>query len=125
MKDQISISDKSKISMPIANLIMVIALVASTVFGYSSLTNRITSLETNDTLMESDLLKKAQQEPKNLEIFMLIEHNTKILEKHQELLDENIHSQVMIKNLEKDVAEAEDKIEYLLNLTRKLNGNSN
>ena len=125
MKDQISISDKSKISMPIANLIMVIALVASTVFGYSSLTNRITSLETNDTLMESDLLKKAQQEPKNLEIFMLIEHNAKILEKHQELLDENIHSQVMIKNLEKDLDEAEDKIEYLLNLTRKLNGNSN
>ncbi len=125
MKDQISISDKSKISMPIANLIMVIALVASTVFGYSSLTNRITSLETNDTLMESDLLKKAQQEPKNLEIFMLIEHNAKILEKHQELLDENIHSQVMIKNLEKDLEEAEEKIEYLLNLTRKLNGNSN
>ena len=56
---------------------------------------------------------------------MLIEHNAKILEKHLELLDENIHSQVMIKNLEKDLDEAEDKIEYLLNLTRKLNGNSN
>ena len=125
MKDQISISDKSKISMPIANLIMVIALVASTVFGYSSLTNRITSLETQDQLMSSDLLKKAEQTPKNLEIFMLIEHNASILEKHQELLDENIHSQVMIKNLEKDLDEAEDKIEYLLNLTRKLNGNSN
>ena len=125
MKDQINLSDKSKISMPIANLIMVIALVASTVFGYSALTNRITALETQDTLMTSDLLKKAQQEPKNLEIYMLIEHNAKIIEKHQELLDENIHSQVMIKNLEKDVAEAEDKIEYLLNLTRKLNGNSN
>jgi|TARA_E500000178_G_scaffold270578_1_gene268469 hypothetical protein len=125
MKDQINLSDKSKISMPIANLIMVIALVASTVFGYSALTNRITALETQDTLMTSDLLKKAQQEPKNLEIFMLIEHNAKILEKHQELLDENIHSQVMIKNLEKDLEEAEDKIEYLLNLTRKLNGNSN
>ena len=125
MKDQINLSDKSKISMPIANLIMVIALVASTVFGYSALTNRITALETSDTLFEADLLKKAQQEPKNLEIFMLIEHNTKILEKHQELLDENIHSQVMIKNLEKDLDEAEEKIEYLLNLTRKLNGNSN
>ena len=125
MKDQINLSDKSKISMPIANLIMVIALVASTVFGYSALTNRITSLETQDQLMSSDLLKKAEQTPKNLEIFMLIEHNAKILEKHQELLDENIHSQVMIKNLEKDLEEAEDKIEYLLNLTRKLNGNSN
>ena len=125
MKDQLNISDKSKISMPIANLIMVIALVASTVFGYSALTNRITALETQDTLMTSDLLKKAQQEPKNLEIFMLIEHNAKILEKHQELLDENIHSQVMIKNLEKDLEKAEEKIEYLLNLTRKLNGSSN
>ena len=125
MKDQINLSDKSKISMPIANLVMVIALVGSTVFGYSALTNRITALETQDTLMTSDLLKKAQQEPKNLEIFMLIEHNAKILEKHQELLDENIHSQVMIKNLEKDLSKAEDKIEYLLNLTRKLNGNSN
>ena len=125
MKDQINLSDKSKISMPIANLIMVIALVASTVFGYSALTNRITALETQDTLMTSDLLKKAQQEPKNLEIFMLIEHNAKILEKHQELLDENIHSQVMIKNLEEDLNQAEEKIEYLLNLTRKLNGNSN
>ena len=125
MKDQISISDKSKISMPIANLIMVIALVASSVFGYSSLTNRLTSLETQDQLMSSDLLKKAEQTPKNLEIFMLIEHNASILEKHQELLDENIHSQVMIKNLEEDLNKAEEKIEYLLNLTRKLNGDSN
>ena len=125
MKDQLNISDKSKISMPIANLVMVIALVASTVFGYSALTNRITALETSDTLFEADLLKKAQQEPKNLEIFMLIEHNAKILEKHQELLDENIHSQVMIKNLEEDLKQAEEKIEYLLNLARKLNGNSN
>ena len=125
MKDQISISDKSKISMPIANLIMVIALVASSVFGYSSLTNRLTSLETQDQLMSSDLLKKAEQTPKNLEIFMLIEHNASILEKHQELLDENIHSQVMIKNLQEDLNKAEEKIEYLLNLTRKLNGDSN
>ena len=61
MKDQINLSDKSKISMPIAYLIMVIALVASTVFGYSALTNRITALETSDTLFEADLLKKAQQ----------------------------------------------------------------
>jgi len=125
MKDQLNISDKSKISMPIANLVMVIALVASTVFGYSSLTNRITALETNDTLMESDLLKKADQTPKNLEIFLLIEHNANQISKHQQLLDENIHSQVMIKNIEQDLVKAEQKIEYLLNLTRKLNGNSN
>jgi len=125
MKDQLNISDKSKISMPIANLIMVIALVASTVFGYSALTNRITALETQDQLMSSDLLKKAEQTPKNLEIYMLIEHNAKIIAKHQELLDKNIHSQVMINNIEKSLEKAQENIGYLKNLTRKLNGNSN
>ena len=111
--------------MPIANLLMVVGLVASTVFGYTALTNRITTLETQDQLMSSDLLKKAEQTPKNLEIFLLIEHNATQINKHQKLLDENIHSQVMIKNLEEDLKEAEKKIEYLLNLTRKLNGSGN
>ena len=119
------ISDNTSVAMPMRNLISIVIAVAVGVYGYFGLTERITRLETSDTLFEADLLKKAQQEPKNLEIYMLIEHNAKIIEKHQELLDENIHSQVMIKNLEKDVAEAEDKIENLLNLTRKLNGNSN
>jgi hypothetical protein len=125
MKDQLNISNKSTISMPIANLLMVIALVASSVFGYSALTNRITALETADQLMVSDLLKKAEQTPKNLEIYMLIEHNAKIIEKHQQLLDKNIHSQVMINNIEKSLEKAQENIEYLKNLTRKLNGNSN
>ena len=125
MKDQLSVSDKTKLNIPIANFLVIVGFIISTVLGYSNLTNRITSLETQDQLMSSDLLKKAEQTPKNLEIFMLIEHNAKILEKHQELLDANIHSQVMIKNIEQDLQEAEDKIEYLLNLTRKLNGNSN
>lgn len=125
MKDQLNISNKSTISMPIANLLMVITLVGSSVFGYSALTNRITALETADQLMVSDLLKKAEQTPKNLEIYMLIEHNAKIIEKHQQLLDKNIHSQVMINNIEKSLEKAQDNIEYLKNLTRKLNGNSN
>ena len=125
MKDQISVSDKTRLNIPIANFVVIVSIIITSVYGFSNLQNRITSLETQDQLMSSDLLKKAEQTPKNLEIFMLIEHNAKILEKHQELLDENIHSQVMIKNLEEDLKQAEEKIEYLLNLTRKLNGNSN
>lgn len=125
MKDQLNVSDKTKLNIPIANFFVIIGFIISTVLGYSNLTNRITALETQDQLMSSDLLKKAEQTPKNLEIYMLIEHNAGIIEKHQKLLDENIHSQVMIKNLEEDIKQAEEKIEYLLNLTRKLNGNSN
>ena len=107
------------------NLISIVISVAIGVWAYFGIVEKFNKHSTTLELMQADLLKKAQQEPKNLEIFMLIEHNAKILEKHQELLDENIHSQVMIKNLEKDLEEAEEKIEYLLNLTRKLNGNSN
>ncbi len=125
MKDQLSVSDKTKLNIPIANFLVIVGFIISTVLGYTNLTNRITTLETQDQLMSSDLLKKAEQTPKNLEIYMLIEHNAGLIAKHQELLDENIHSQVMIKNLEEDLKEAEKKIEYLLNLTRKLNGSGN
>jgi len=125
VKDQLNVSDKTKLNIPIANFLVIVGFIISTVLGYSNLTNRITALETQDQLMSSDLLKKAEQTPKNLEIYMLIEHNAGLIEKHQKLLDENIHSQVMIKNLEEDIKQAEEKIEYLLNLTRKLNGNSN
>ena len=122
MKDQLSVSDKTKLNIPIANFFVIIGFIISTVLGYSNLTNRITALETQDQLMSSDLLKKAEQTPKNLEIYMLIEHNAKMIAKHQELLDANIHSQVMIKNIEKALEKAEENIEYLKNLTRKLNG---
>ena len=119
------VSSESNIQLPLRNLISIIGAVAIGVWAYFGVIERLNKLETSDTLFSADLLKKAEQTPKNLEIFMLIEHNAKILEKHQELLDENIHSQVMIKNLEEDLNKAEEKIEYLLNLTRKLNGNSN
>ena len=123
MKNQLDISDKSKISMPIANLFMVVALVASSVAGYSSLTNRITTLETSDQLMQSDLLKKAEQTPKNLELFMLIEELYKQTDKHQVLLDKNIHTQVRLDHIEVQLEKALNDIEKLKDKVRK-NGNS-
>tara|TARA_A100000171_G_C2085966_1_gene122034 strand:+ start:280 stop:663 length:384 start_codon:yes stop_codon:yes gene_type:complete len=120
MKDQLNISDKSKISMPIANLVMVIALVASTVFGYSSLTNRITSLETQDQLMSSDLLKKAEQTPKNLEIFMLIEElfsQVEKLEKNQEM---NMSNKIKISFIEEQLHKALSDIEKLKDANREM-----
>ena len=120
---KVMFSDKSKISMPIANLFMVVALVASSVAGYSSLTNRITTLETSDQLMQSDLLKKAEQTPKNLELFMLIEELYKQTDKHQVLLDKNIHTQVKLDHIEVQLEKALNDIEKLKDKVRK-NGNS-
>ena len=119
------ISDNTSIAMPMRNLISIVVAVAVGVWAYFGIVERINVLETSEQLMKADLLKKAEQTPKNLEIYMLIEHNAGLIEKHQKLLDENIHSQVMIKNLQEDINKAEEKIEYLLNLTRKLNGSGN
>ena len=77
------ISDNTSVAMPMRNLISIVIAVAVGVYGYFGLTERITRLETSDTLFEADLLKKADQTPKNIEIFMLIEELYKQSDKHQ------------------------------------------
>jgi hypothetical protein len=44
---------------------------------------RLNRLETNEKLMAQDLLKKAEQTPKNQEMYMLIEYQAKSLENMQ------------------------------------------
>ena len=84
------ISESTHISMPVRNLISIVAAVAVGVWAYFGIVERINNLETSKQLMEADLLKRAEQKPKNLEMLMLIEMNAKMLEKHQKQLDENI-----------------------------------
>tara|TARA_R100001594_G_scaffold143468_1_gene191429 strand:+ start:16 stop:390 length:375 start_codon:yes stop_codon:yes gene_type:complete len=123
MKDQINVSDKTRLNIPIANFVVIVSIIISTVYGFSNLQNRITSLETQDQLMSSDLLKKADQTPKNLEIFMLIEELYKQIDKHQLLLDKNIHTQVKLDHIEVQLKKALNDIEKLKDKVRK-NGNS-
>ena len=89
------------------------------IFAYSDLTQRLTELETARQLMEADLLKKAEQTPKNLEMLMLIEMNAKILEKHQIQLDDNIHTQVMLNEANKKIEKLQQDVEKLI----RKNGN--
>ena len=60
-KDRIDVSSNSKISMPIFNLLGIIAMVGTVVLMYSSIMQKITSLETPRELMNSDLLKASEQ----------------------------------------------------------------
>jgi|TARA_X000001382_G_scaffold115639_1_gene94506 biopolymer transport protein ExbB/TolQ len=123
MKDQVSVSDKTRLNIPIANFVVIISIIISSVYGFSNLQNRITSLETQDQLMSSDLLKKADQTPKNLEIFMLLEELFKQTDKQQEALDKNIHTQIKLNHLEEQLSKALNDIEKLKDKVRK-NGNS-
>ena len=64
--------------------------------------------------MEADLLKKAEQTPKNLEMLMLIEMNAKIIEKHQIQLDDNVHTQVMLNEANKKIEKLQKDVEKLI-----------
>ena len=111
------ISDKTTIGMPIRNLIAIVSSVAVGVWAYFGVIERLNVLETNRQLMEADLLKKAEQTPKNLEIFMLIEHNAKQISEHNEQLEENLHTQVMLENLEEQVDKLLKDVEKLKDQT--------
>jgi hypothetical protein len=117
------VSDNTAISMPMRNLISIVITVAIGVWGYFGIVERVTRLETSDTLMEADLLKKADQTPKNLEIFMLIEELFKQTDKQQEALDKNIHTQIKLNHLEEQLSKALKDIETLKDKVRQ-NGNS-
>ena len=120
------ISDNTTIGMPIRNLIAITVSVALGVWAYFGVIERLNILETNRQLMEADLLKKAEQTPKNLEIYMLIEMNAKQIEKHASQLEENLHTQVMLEHLEEQVDKLLKDVEKLKDATRDIqfaNGN--
>jgi hypothetical protein len=94
------------------------------VWGYFGVVERLNKLETSKELMSADLLKRAEQTPKNLEMYMLIEMNAKILEKHQQELDENVHTKVLLVEAEKKILKLEKDVEDLKNKFRQANGSN-
>ena len=67
------ISDNTSISMPMRNLLAILAAVAMGIFAYTEVTARLTSLETSRELFSADLLKKSEQLPVDQEQLMLLE----------------------------------------------------
>ena len=113
MKDQVQLSDKTKLSMPIANLIGLIVIVASVVFMYSEITGRLTRLETSRELFESDLLKKSTQLPTDQEQYMLLEHLAGQVEIIQNELQESRHDTVNLNRAMKDIEKMQVVIEEM------------
>ena len=124
MKDQLNISDKSKISMPIFNLIGIIAMVGTVVLMYSSITQKITSLETSRELMLNDLLKASDQKPIDQEQFLIQESLAGDIEKTIVRVDEMMHNGVNIQRMMKDIDRLREDVEMLKDKVRK-NGSSN
>ena len=85
MSDSIDVIDKTKFAMPIRNLISLIASVGVGVWAYFGIIERLNRIETNNILMQADLVKNTEFRikwprgdlgslPADAEQFMLIEH---------------------------------------------------
>ena len=97
------VSENTSVAMPIKNMVGIIIAVSMGIFAYTEITARLTSLETSRELMNADLLKASEQTTVDKEQFLLLEDLYETVEKHQELLDKNIHNQVMLQHVEKQL----------------------
>ena len=109
----IRVSDTTAISMPMKNLLAILAAVAMGIFAYTEITTRLTSLETSRELFNADLLKKSEQKPTDQEQFMLIEDLYKTTEKLEITQEQNMTNKVNISFLNKQLEKALDDIENL------------
>ena len=104
------INDNTNISLPIRNLVAIVAAVAVGVWAYFGIEERLNKLETADTLFQAELLKKAEQEPKNLEIFMLIEHLAGQIESIEKEIEASRYNKVNIDHLKEQVDTLQKKM---------------
>ena len=128
------LSDNTAISMPMRNLLSILAAVGIGVWSYFGIVERIGKLETDNTLMKSDLEKAVEFSikwprgelgslPADSEQFLLIESLLTDVEDIQTEIKESRHNAVNILRLQKDVEKILTQIEILKDKVRN-NGNN-
>ena len=133
MADRMDVSDKTAISMPMRNLLSILAAVGIGVYAFFGIQERLNNVETRNTLMEADLVKNTEFRikwprgelgslPADSEQFMLIEYMAGQMEKMQTQLDAMMHNAVNIKRLQEDMLDARNNIEKLKDKLREANG---
>ena len=141
-KNRLDISENTAISMPMRNLISIVAAVAVGVWAYFGVLERITMLETKSTLAEKDL-EQAQERitadldkntefrikwprgemgslPADSEQFMLIEHIAGQVEGIQKSMEDMMNNGVNIKRLQEDVKILREDVEKLKDSNRNI-----
>ena len=142
MANRLDVSDQTAISMPMRNLISIIAAVAVGVWAYFGVLERITMLETKAALSEKDLnqavemlttdlekntefrIKWPRGEmgslPADSEQFMLIEHIAGQVEQIQKSMESMMNNGVNIKRLQEDVKILREDVEKLKDSNRDI-----
>jgi hypothetical protein len=142
------ISDNTSISMPMRNLLSILAAVAVGVWGYFGLVERLTLLEMQNASLTKDLEHAEQkltadieknnefrikyprgelgQSSQDIEQFMLIEDLYTTVDRMQKHLDSMANNKINIEFLNKQMEKAQSNIEALKDADREIvykNGN--
>tara|TARA_Y100000356_G_scaffold119305_1_gene110898 strand:- start:67 stop:486 length:420 start_codon:yes stop_codon:yes gene_type:complete len=137
MAKDFKVSEDTGVSMPLKNLISIVASVAVGVWAYFGVIERINKLETSKQLMSSDLEKNTEFRikwprgemgslPADSEQFMLIEDLYKSVEKLQIQQEAGMHNKVNIEFIKTQLEKALSDIEELKDKARDMhykNGN--
>ena len=147
-KNRLEISDSTAISMPMKNLIAIVAAVSMGVWAYFGVLERITMLETTSKLAEKDLNQHVERLeadltkntefrikwprgeigtlPADSEQYMLIEDLYGSVEKLEKHIDNMMNNKINIEFLQKQVEKMMNDIEELKDADREIvykNGN--
>ena len=141
-KDRLDVSDNTSISMPVRNMLAIIAAVAMGAWAYFGVLERITMLETKSVLTEKDLeshIERLENDltkntefrikwprgemgslPADSEQFMLIEDLYGSVEKIEKNLEQNMTNKVNIEFLQNQVEKMLEDIEKLKDADREI-----
>jgi len=147
MSKRMDISDDTAVSMPVRNMLAIIAAVALGAWSYFGMLERLNILETKAVLAEKDLeshIERLENDltkntefrikwprgemgtlPADSEQYMLIEDLYKTLEKVEKQLEDMMHNKVNINFITKQLEKALEDIEELKDKVRinYMNGN--
>ena len=99
MADRVDVSDKTAISMPMRNLLSILAAVGIGVYAYFGIQERLNNVETRNILMEADLVKNTEFEQQN----------------KKEVIENQVKMKLDLENIITDVGELRKVIKKLKN----------
>ena len=133
MADRVDVSDKTAISMPMRNLLSILAAVGIGVYACFGIQERLNNVETRSTLMEADLTKNTEFRilwprgemgslPSDAQQDLLIEFLSSQLEAMMEDMESMMSNSVNIKRAQHDIERLLNDVEKLKDKIRE-NGN--
>jgi len=131
--DRFDVSDKTAISMPMRNLLAILATVGIGVYSYFGLQERLNSLETRVTLSEADLTKNTEFRirwprgemgslPADAQQDLLLEFMASQVESMQADMESMMSNTVNIKRSQQDIERLLNDVEKLKDKLRESNG---